>query len=54
VPKHRVGRSGDHTVEKAAQYEYGLLYPSELFTFNNDIAAVYSYDNFVKRKQVVN
>lgn len=52
VPKHRVGRSGDHTVEKAAQYEYGLIYPSELFSFSHDIGAVYNYDNFVKRKGV--
>jgi hypothetical protein len=52
TPKHRVGRSGDHTTEQAALYEYGLIYPSELFTFNHDISAVYSYENVFKQKGI--
>ena len=52
TPKHRVGRSGDHTTEQAALYEYGLIYPSELFTFNHDISAVYNYENVFKQKGI--
>lgn len=40
VPKNRMGRSGDHTSERQAQYAYGLVYPNDYFPLHETIADI--------------